>query len=158
MEPVAEYSEEKVSKLKEAVLEALKNASNIRDVKSDEAITVCIFGSGGRFQRLKTTATFKPGSLFLQAPSGDKKRTEPEMRVWDVQSGQPVGTARHSSTMTIRVKKSDVDAFSKGKLNLQEFQNKAKVAVYAGPTISGAPFWVGGGGGTGGGFSYGFSR
>ncbi len=36
----------------------------------------------------------------------------------------------HSATLTIRVKKSDIDAFFKGKLNLDEFRKKAQIAIY----------------------------
>src|SRR5580765_3931841 len=42
--PQQEYDKDKVDDLTESLLEALKNATNIRDVKADEAITVCVFG------------------------------------------------------------------------------------------------------------------
>jgi len=32
--------------------------------------------------------------------------------------------------MTLRVKKSEIDAFANGKLNQEEFRNKVKVLVY----------------------------
>jgi len=48
--PVKEYSEEKVNRLKDALLEALKNATNIRNLKPNDSVTVCVFGgaSAGR--------------------------------------------------------------------------------------------------------------
>ena len=42
--PEQEYDEKKVGDLKDSLLGALKNATNIRNLKSDENITVCVFG------------------------------------------------------------------------------------------------------------------
>src|SRR5436309_3546404 len=39
--PQQEYDKDKVEDLKESLLDALKNATNIRNVKTDESITVC---------------------------------------------------------------------------------------------------------------------
>ena len=36
----------------------------------------------------------------------------------------------HESVLTIRAKKSDIDSFAKGKLNLEEFRNKAAILLY----------------------------
>jgi len=40
-----EYDARKVENLKQALLEALKSATNIRHLKSDESITVCVFAA-----------------------------------------------------------------------------------------------------------------
>src|SRR5262249_18201559 len=49
------YDDEKVDKLKDALLEALKNASNIRNLKPDDSITVCVFGSAaGGMKKART--------------------------------------------------------------------------------------------------------
>src|SRR5437762_8289829 len=42
--PQQEYDKDRVEDLKDGLLEALKNATNIRNLKADESITVCIFG------------------------------------------------------------------------------------------------------------------
>jgi hypothetical protein len=114
--PAVEYDEEKVTDLKNALLEALKNASNIRDLKVDDSITVCVFGgNSGRFRssqkRSGTTTTI-------------------DSHVWVLTDG--AANRSRGSIMTIRVKKSDADAFSKGKLDLDEFRKKAKVTTYFG--------------------------
>src|SRR6516162_5173523 len=44
--PGEEFSAEKVGKLKASLLEALKNASNIRGIRPDESVTVCVLGGG----------------------------------------------------------------------------------------------------------------
>jgi hypothetical protein len=45
-----------------------------------------------------------------------------------------------NSIMTIRVKKSDVDAFAKGKLTLDEFRKKAGTAIYTADLGGGGNF------------------
>jgi len=52
--PTQPYSEEQVKTLKDGLLDALKNASNIRELKADDAITLCVFGgaTGNRFKAL----------------------------------------------------------------------------------------------------------
>src|SRR5437899_12478758 len=55
-----EYDERKVNRLKDAVLEALKNATHIRGLKNDDSITVCVFG-GGAALPIKVKSANKPG-------------------------------------------------------------------------------------------------
>ena len=149
--PVKEYSEEKVNRLKDALLEALKNATNIRNLKPNDSVTVCVFGGA------------IPGALRFAATA---KRTlaageEPEEpRPWPALPGQPYRGPAGGTMMTIRVKKTDVDDFAKGKLNLDEFHKKAKISNYAGGAGGGDGSFVfsgdgfnfnrGGGGGFGG--------
>ena len=114
--PVEEYNEEKVNKLKDALLESLKNASNIRNLKADDTITVCVFG-GASASAVKTKwGIVKPLAGTEPRPEDGLADNSPPMR---------------SSIMSIRVKKSDVDAFAKGKLNIDEFRKKARSATYA---------------------------
>jgi hypothetical protein len=61
------------------------------------------------------------------------------------QEGIMDGPGRQT-VLTLRVKKSDVDAYAKGKVNLDEFQKRARLTAYA----------TGTGPGAGGGFGYEF--
>jgi len=133
-----EYDERKVNRLRDAVLEALKNATQIRGLKNDDSITVCVFG-GAAALPIKVKSANKPGGASMKELYG---ADQPESR---------------STMLTIRVKKSDVDAFAKDKLNLDDFRKKAKIMPYAGgPDSPGGGFVVGGGGGSyGGGRTFG---
>ena len=134
-----EYDERKVNRLKDTVLEALKNATHIRGLKNDDSVTVCVFG-GGAALPIKVKSANKPGGASLKELYG---ADQPESR---------------STMLTIRVKKSDVDAFAKDKLNLDDFRKKAKILPYAGgPDAPMGGGFVGGGGGSfgGGGNSFG---
>ena len=192
--PVEEYNEEKVNKLRDALLEALKNASNIRNLKADDSITVCVFGGGSPSAGKFRAATGQGNKLVLSPgvvepatglpaghpgavdsatglPAGHPGGTDPATGLRtghgavDPTTGLPAasGTSQaeaafqsrypgangwglaqvndpgvRGSIMTIRVKKSDVDAFAKGKLNADEFRKKAKSATYAADVGSGS--------------------
>jgi hypothetical protein len=44
--------------------------------------------------------------------------------------GSPDMGSASSTVLTIRVKKSDIDAFAKGDLDLEQFQKKVKIFTY----------------------------
>src|SRR5256886_14590513 len=116
--PEQEYDEKKVEDLKEGLVEALKNATNIRNLKSDETITVCVFGG----------ASAAPGKAKASAKS---KRVTRDERYELVLENREEGTPAQGTITTIRVKKSDADAFAKGKLNLDQFRKQASITTYA---------------------------
>jgi hypothetical protein len=129
-----EFDGDKVARLKDALLEGLKSAANIRDLKSDDWITVCVFGAGGagpaRVQRIKVGAkTGVPMEFSADEMTYDTRMNEMFFKNGVMVPGGPRG---RGTILTIRVKKSDVDAFAKGKLNLDEFRKKASLATYAG--------------------------
>ena len=129
-------------------------SKEIRNLKADESITICVFGGGsGRFHKL---ATSKPRTS--SATTGNKSY-DGAVRIWDARNGKLMGGPPQGSTMTIRVKKADVDAFAKGKLTVEEFRKKAKIATYASAMSgsSGSGGWFGESNPFGG-FSYGFTR
>jgi hypothetical protein len=115
-----EYDAGKVEDLTQGILEALKNGTHIRHLKSDEFVTVAVLGAPSGTVR---------AVMEKDEHDGGAKRKE---RVESVRSGSGVG----ESTMTIRAKKSDIDDFAKGKLNLDAFRKKAKMLVYLRPVDS----------------------
>jgi hypothetical protein len=112
--PAEEYSEEKVTKLKESLFDTLKNATNIRGLKSDDSIVVVVFGSSttprgkGRIAAKRAVVAHE-GDTFL----------------W--QDGE---APRRQTILTLRVKKTDIDAYAKGKLNTEDFQKRASPTAY----------------------------
>ncbi|HVV70720.1 MAG TPA: hypothetical protein VHI52_04335, partial [Verrucomicrobiae bacterium] len=132
------YSEERVAHLKNALLGALKNAANIRGLKQEEGVTVCVFGAAKAAAGHAGMAVsgVRPGELALI-------------------SG-PYGGAQKGTMLTIRAKKSDIDAFAKGQINAEEFAKAAQVAVYESET-GGEMGWFTGPT-TGGGAGWGYGR
>jgi hypothetical protein len=108
-----EYNAEQVEGLKKELVEALKNAANIRDIKPEESVTIAVIG-GRASTRVK----------HVSRASGNVRKPEVHTVIADNR-----GPARES-TMTIRVKKSDVDAFAKGSIDLDQFQKRVSVATY----------------------------
>jgi hypothetical protein len=117
MGPAGEdYDAQKVEDLTVSVLEALKNATHIRNLKADEFVTVAILGAEGTQKRLLVQDENE------HADGKEKRKTR-------VEASGPRG----ESTMTIRAKKSDIDDFAKGKVGLDAFRKKAKMLVYLRP-------------------------
>jgi hypothetical protein len=112
------YDPDKVEELKTSLLEALKNATHINDLKSDESITVVVLG--GESARPKTPRA--AGAARTGPRSGDAPRPDRD----NLRSVNPRG----ETAMTMQVKKSDVDSFAKGKMNLDEFRKHVKIFSY----------------------------
>jgi hypothetical protein len=143
--PGEAFSEEKVNALKTKLLESLKSASNIRQMKDDDFVTVCVFGGAGGNPakvQFKTAARAAGGAGTIGPGAGSS-------------FGVRQGGGQRGTIMTLRVKKADVDAFAKGKMDLERFRKQARIEIYAGgPTTSGiftSRSIGGGGGGFGGG-------
>jgi len=117
-----EYDKDKVEELKESLLEALKNATNIRNLKPDETLTVCVFGGASAGPRKARTVRASP------KPAPDAPEEEVFVSIRDD------GVPARGTIMTIRVKKSDADGFAKGELNADEFRKRASITTYAGDT------------------------
>jgi len=163
-EPIEPYSEEKVNRLKTALLEALKNAANIRGLRSDDSITVCVFGGAGAGPgtagKSSTVRVVGPQVLKVEPQTGgativaDEMVSDARARKFTVLTTGDSGGTPRGTTMTIRVKKSDVDAFAKGRLDLDDFRKKAGVTIYAGNAVGGSGKSVNVFGHSSGGFNY----
>ncbi len=119
-EPTEAYGEEKVTRLKGAIIDALRNAANIRALGSGDRITVCV--AGGAAVR----------------PVEDFAGQDPAAVGWHERTGRTM--------MTIRVTKADADECSKGSLSKEDFAKRAQVAVYSAPLATPSE-WTGSGGG-----------
>jgi hypothetical protein len=156
-----DYDEKKVSNLKDALLETLSNASHIRGLKAEDFVTVCVLGGpGGSWDRVATreeleTLRKQLNDLRLQYTDTWPTVLNTRERIKALEAQLVTNEARQpvSTTLTIRVKKADVDSFAKDKLNLDDFRKKAKIMPYAGgpETATGGGFVGGGGGSIGGG-------
>jgi len=126
-EPGEGYSQEKVDKLKETLFEALKNATNIRGLKAEDFLTVWVCGgnSGGKVRMVKNKGADGANVVVADAPISQARRT----------------------VLTIRVRKSEVDDYAKGKISLEDFEKRAQLTAYTGDSAgpAGDAFLTGGG-------------
>jgi|ERR1043166_5219873 hypothetical protein len=125
--PAPKYDAEKVDHLKRELLMALKNASNIRGLKSDESITVVVSGADNGTYRDRLQKIVRGGGGSSAAASNGKLDTDAMNQLARV---SVVTAGGRPSTLFIRVKKSDADSFGKGKLDFEEFRKKAQVSAY----------------------------
>lgn len=122
-EPAEDYSQEKVDRLKDSLLEALKNASNIRGLKPDEFVTLRVTGGvtgGGQPVARKLFKNNSPGGL-----GGNFELIEQPSLSW-------------RTVLTIRASKSQIDAYAKGRVTAEEFKQHARIAAYADESSPGA--------------------
>lgn len=129
---VAPYSESKVTELQTAVLQALKNAGRIRDLKPTDRVLVCLNGPGPAGPK-DSNARRVRAEKRVEIHIGDAAPNVPSTRV--INRDEPEGIK--GSTMNIQVTKADAEAFASGGINLQEFRSRVKIAVYPGTSRRG---------------------
>jgi len=112
-----EFDAPRVEKLRSQLIDDLANAKNIRHLKADDYVTVVVLGGGGG----RTGAG--AGGVVRRESGGRGGGRNVEVFATSVEPGA-------ASTMTLRAKKSDIDAFAKGKLDAEEFRKKVAVQVY----------------------------
>lgn len=121
-----QYQPDRVETLKRDLLEALKNAANIRNLKPDEFIAIMVTGP-------ETQAAWRPGRRL----GGEARGAMPEDRSGgDAPLGNipPAGPAAwpatpHQAVLSIRVRRADVESLAQGKLSAEEFRRKAAINV-----------------------------
>jgi hypothetical protein len=125
----ARYDEAEVNQLRQSVLQALKNASRIRQLAPEDRVLVCLVGPAAATGPESSAVTRKQVSRVEVRSEQRTRDAAPEKHVVVVNEGAAPG---QGSTMTLRITKADADAFAKGSLDMDAFAARAKVAVYPG--------------------------
>ncbi len=109
-----EYDPEKVENLKNTLITVLKHAANIQALKSDELVVLTIFGRASQSGRTIGGRSGRSGrSRYVTTRATGAK------------------TSYFSTTVvTIRTKKSDIDAFSKGELDFDQFHERTQIITH----------------------------
>lgn len=116
--PEEKYDAEKVANLKSTIITSLKHAANIRNLKPDESVVLTVTGGGGR-ATLVGDATSAMTKIFVVGSDGNTKIIE------DMSPGGEA--ALFPTVLVMRAKKSDIDAFAKGDLDLDQFRQRVQV-------------------------------
>jgi len=154
------YSAEKIDQLKTELIKTLKHAANIRNLKPDEWIILTVIGQGrqsGEFHedyyrsaapRSRTSGRRRSSSSEgggLGGFGGSYSAAGASVSYGAGYAGSSAGgygggmmggmvyseMAPPSTTvLTIRAKKSDVDAFAKDELDFEQFQQKVQIFTY----------------------------
>jgi len=143
--PGQEYDAEKVEELKRDLVRTLKHAANIRNLKADDWVILSVTGVG---QQPGKTIKYQY-EVIRQQPQQPAQPRSSSPKVgrsygfggygggmggyggFGFGMGGFGGEGLPSSTvLTIRAKKSDVDAFAKGDLDFDQFQKQVKIIMF----------------------------
>jgi len=112
-----EYDAEKVEELKDKLIKALKHAANIQNLKPNEWIILTVVGE------TEQTGEVIVSRIYTVIKGDDITA--------DVPLPLPIETVFSSpGVLTIRVKKSDAEAFSKDELDFDKFSKRVQIFTY----------------------------
>ncbi|MGD8786346.1 MAG: hypothetical protein PVJ60_02895 [Phycisphaerales bacterium] len=111
---VEEYDAEKVEELKETLIKTLKHAKNIRALKADESVILTVVGRNIQSDTIVTRMYETIGNTIVS--------TVPEGANTDISS---------PTILTIRAKKSDIDAYANDELSFEQFSRQIQVLTYS---------------------------
>jgi hypothetical protein len=118
----------RVEQLQQNLLEALKNASNIRQLANDDSVTVCVIGSPAVADRIRGVAR-EPDSA---KPGDNRPDYEPFLRNLRGLERRSQAVDRERTVMTIQARKADIDEFARGDISKAEFGSRTRSARYIG--------------------------
>ena len=122
VESGVDYDSDQVETLTKELTEVLKNAANFRNLKPDEYVSITVFGSPNSGAK-----AVKPSRRKKSEPSDMSK--ELDRTIQELVRNRP---PRAGTVLTMRVRKGDVDAFSKGTINYDAFAKKVATNTYLG--------------------------
>lgn len=134
------YDGARVDLLKRQLVQALKNASNMKGIKPDEYVNATVFGSPAA---LATESVPGMSGAASALPSGpEPKRAGPGAgaavawrTAYPDRSAKAIELARNAlqgTVLTLRIKKADIDAAAKGTLDDKALAGKASITTYFG--------------------------
>jgi hypothetical protein len=113
------YDAEKVENLKTNIIKALKHATNIRSLKSDESVILTVTGRGDS-SAITNIAIPGTGQAFV------RKKDKKTVRIVTPTLPSDLGTSS-PTVLIVRAKKSDIDSFAKGDLDLDKFRQLVQI-------------------------------
>ncbi len=140
-------------RIKETLLQSLRHATNIRNVGPNELIVLTVISqsessgspapasAGGSYSRngggwFEGSAYSTASSSFglsggtTQADSGTRSRGSMGGRGGAGRAGPGSAPGAATTVLTIQAKKADIDAFAKGELSAEQFQQRVKTFTY----------------------------
>lgn len=114
------FDPERVERLKNVILETLREGANIRGLKGEDSLSVVVLAE----PPVAITLTSSYGGA--QRGGGmDVKPEAPRAEAMVVHHAVP----NLPQALTLHAKKADIDGFAKGKLNLEEFRKRVTISL-----------------------------
>jgi uncharacterized membrane protein YgcG len=127
--PSEEYDPEKVEQLKTTLIKSLKHAANIHSLKPDESVIISVRGCAPavvvREAAVEEINGRDPDRTLSSRSVVSASRRVPHQKVLSVKKDSAT-----PAVLTIRTKKSDIDAFSKGEISVEQFRQKVRIHAY----------------------------
>ena len=118
--PEEKYDPEKVENLKTTLTKALVHAANIRDLKAGESVIITVTGIASSSNVGKVVAVSGTDQIVVHYKDSNTTKIVKSPSLSDLGISKP-------TVLTIRAKKSDIDAFAKDQIDINEFKQKVKV-------------------------------
>lgn len=130
----SQYDAEKVENLKTALIKTLKHAANIRCLKPDESVILTAIGAGESDGVSIVTSNGAPGQVVVVQKGADGTKMQSVVQGNSLDALEDIGFSS-PVTLVIRTKKSDIDEFSKGDIDFEQFRQRVKLLTY--PVLGG---------------------
>ena len=130
------YDAAKVDRLRQSLIEAIRNASNIRQLAPDESVTICVQGAPATpLLQVRREST-------IEKPEGTARNVEVHQRFEKVLTSGERPDA-HRAILTLQASKADIDRYARGELSLDQFRELTRSQLYpgAGWNAFGPSFW-----------------
>ncbi len=118
------YDADEVEELKRKLIKDLKHAANIRALKAEEWIILTVTGEGHQpDESIFSTSIGRRDEIVV------KGKDSKVVKLYEVPLSNEMDFFSRT-VLTIRVKKSDADAFSKSELDLDQFRQRVHIFAY----------------------------
>jgi hypothetical protein len=139
----AKYSATQVEALKKLLMQTMKRTANIRDMRPDEWISFSVFGHPVALSKPKKSVaeknnkkrTLTPVNALPAAGATEEPESAQQSGLGGSKgnfSTSSVQLSQNGTVMTVRAKRSDVEAFSKGKISVDDFAKVVETQSYFG--------------------------
>jgi len=126
------YNAEEVELLKTQLINALKNAANIRGLGSSESVTIAVFGHPAPTRAKDSLPGRRAGANHAAATDQAVNAVGQYPRALNQYSVTTSADTGRGTVLTLRATKSDITAFASGKLDPDAFKAKVRTASYVG--------------------------
>ncbi len=128
-----QYDAEQVRDLKKNLIKDLKHASNIRHLQPEEQVVLSVVGSVATPVMLEDYAAYDETMFRFRT----RTREHPDAaEYYEAAVGLVDRSHPSRAVMTVRARKSDIDAFAKGELDFDKFSKQVEVVVLSSPAGS----------------------
>jgi hypothetical protein len=122
--PRREFDQHQFDEFRDSLVEALRNAANIRNLHDTDWVTLVVRGRGSAVETEGTLDLLVRNNAYGRWGAGAGENSMP------MQVGAIEERTNEASTMVLRIRKNALDEFAKTKGSADEFRKKVAVALY----------------------------